>query len=82
VVNICEDAKSPFLPGSYQMDSDQEKTTEPTTQTSDAPATSDASRRQAILKMAAYTAPVMLAVLTSEKAMAISLGGGSSSTSS
>jgi hypothetical protein len=34
----------------------------------------DASRRQAILKMAAYTAPVMLAMLTSEKAMAVSPG--------
>jgi hypothetical protein len=32
----------------------------------------DASRRHAMLKMAAYTAPVMLAMLTSEKAMAVS----------
>jgi hypothetical protein len=32
----------------------------------------DTSRREAILRMAAYTAPAMLAVLTSEKAMAVS----------
>jgi hypothetical protein len=32
-----------------------------------------ASRRQAIRKFAAYTAPVLLAVLTSEKAMAVSV---------
>jgi hypothetical protein len=31
-----------------------------------------ASRRQAMMKMAAYTAPVLLMVLTSEKAMAVS----------
>jgi hypothetical protein len=36
------------------------------------PETSDASRRQAIMKMAAYTAPIMLAMLTSEKAPAAS----------
>lgn len=34
--------------------------------------TTDASRRQAILKMAGYTAPIMLAMLTSEKAPAAS----------
>ena len=39
-----------------------------------ADASLDASRREAILKMAAYTAPVMLAMLTSEKAMAVSPG--------
>jgi len=48
---------------------------------SDAPAHDaqrDQSRREAILRMAAYTAPVMLAVLTSEKAMATSTGWTSS----
>jgi hypothetical protein len=57
------------------MDSDQGKASEPT-QTHDAPTISDASRRQAMLKMAAYTAPAMLAVLTCEKAMAASISGG------
>jgi hypothetical protein len=57
------------------MDADQ-GTASGTAQTNDAPTNSDASRRQAILKMAAYTAPVMLAVLTSEKAMAGSFAGG------
>ena len=32
----------------------------------------DTSRRDAMLKMAAYTAPVLLMALTSEKAMAVS----------
>jgi hypothetical protein len=32
----------------------------------------DSSRREAMLKMAAYTAPVLLMTLTSEKAMAVS----------
>lgn len=35
----------------------------------------DQSRRQAIAKMAAYTAPVMLGMLVSEKALATSASG-------
>jgi hypothetical protein len=34
-----------------------------------------ASRRKAMMKMAAYTAPVLLTVLTSQKALAVSGGG-------
>jgi hypothetical protein len=34
----------------------------------------DQSRREAIIRMAAYTTPVMLAMLTSEKAIAVSTG--------
>jgi hypothetical protein len=34
-----------------------------------------ASRRKAMMKMAAYTAPVLLTVLTSQKAVAVSGGG-------
>jgi hypothetical protein len=33
----------------------------------------DAGRRDAMLKMAAYTAPALLMTLTSEKAMAVSV---------
>jgi hypothetical protein len=45
---------------------------EPNTPDQTPDASRDASRREAILKMAAYTAPAMLAMLTSEKAMAVS----------